>query len=236
LASALVLAHGKEHRVECETTGGNFVIKLHDQWSPKGVKRFLALVDDMFFTDQLLYKVVPGTLIQFGVAAQPSQMQKWDKDTKPLKDEPKRVKWEHGSVGFTARGTNSRTTHLFINFVPQGYNLDHEPPETPIGKIEPSGYETLDKLEDNKRKSKYPEVIDGLQAAMIKDGNKAADAYPLMDRIKHCKLIGTDKPKPVYKSEQNRDAKKKEKQDKKAEKKAKKVITDKAIKDAGFEL
>ena len=41
------------HRVNFTTTAGEFVIELHDEYSPLGVARFLELVEAGFFTDQV---------------------------------------------------------------------------------------------------------------------------------------------------------------------------------------
>ena len=45
-----------------------------------GVDRFLELVQAGFFTDMLLYRVLPGFLVQFGVAADPGVMARWNAD------------------------------------------------------------------------------------------------------------------------------------------------------------
>ena len=41
--------------------------------APHGVERFLTLVQEGFFTDMLLYRVIPNFLIQFGMAADPGK-------------------------------------------------------------------------------------------------------------------------------------------------------------------
>jgi hypothetical protein len=66
IALCMAAAHGAEeirmpwekpkpmvHRVNFTTTAGEFVIELHDEYSPLGVARFLELVEAGFFTDQV---------------------------------------------------------------------------------------------------------------------------------------------------------------------------------------
>lgn len=57
--------------VTCETTQGDVSITMHRTWAPLGHDRFLELVRDHFFDDQILYRTLPGFLVQFGVAADP---------------------------------------------------------------------------------------------------------------------------------------------------------------------
>ncbi len=37
--------------VQCETTKGSFTIEIFPDWAPLGAERFLALVQDEFFTN-----------------------------------------------------------------------------------------------------------------------------------------------------------------------------------------
>merc|ERR1712196_204246 len=93
------------HKVACETTQGTFVIAVHKDWSPLGVERFIDLVSDKFFDHQLLYRVIPGFLVQFGVAANPKVQKKWD--NLRIVDEPKKVGFKHGTVSFAGAGPDS---------------------------------------------------------------------------------------------------------------------------------
>ena len=114
----------KEYKVHFKTTAGSFNITLDRALSPNGVDRFVELVKDGHFTDMLFYRVLPGFLIQFGVAADPAQHRKWDYTlgpngekewiNPPLADEPNRAKFRAGSVSFAGAGENTRSCHLFI--------------------------------------------------------------------------------------------------------------------------
>ena len=66
---------GKKEYVRCETRSwssrvtdfvpGAFTIEMHRDWAPIGYARFMELVKDDFFTDQLIYRTIPGFLVQF---------------------------------------------------------------------------------------------------------------------------------------------------------------------------
>mmetsp|Transcript_13103 Transcript_13103/g.31058 ORF Transcript_13103/g.31058 Transcript_13103/m.31058 type:complete len:142 (+) Transcript_13103:103-528(+) len=63
--------------VRCGSTEGNILIKVHSEWAPNGAERFLALVEDGFFSDSPLFRVVPGFLVQFGIGSTPEETSKW---------------------------------------------------------------------------------------------------------------------------------------------------------------
>eukprot|EP00747_Dinoflagellata_sp_TGD_P168095 gnl/TRDRNA2_/TRDRNA2_193740_c0_seq1.p1 gnl/TRDRNA2_/TRDRNA2_193740_c0~~gnl/TRDRNA2_/TRDRNA2_193740_c0_seq1.p1 ORF type:complete len:203 (+),score=33.69 gnl/TRDRNA2_/TRDRNA2_193740_c0_seq1:81-689(+) len=184
LLAALVGALGATHEVDCSTTAGNFSITLDDKLSPKGVERFLELVHAKFFDSQILYRVIPGFLVQFGVAADPQVQKVWQ--GKKFQDEPKMTKFKHGTVSFAGNGKDSRSCHIFIAFQPNGLSLGNAPHETPIGEVT-VGLGVLDKIQQNFRDSKYGDLTK-LQGQLVQRGNAAADSYPKLDRIGQCRL------------------------------------------------
>ena len=61
-------------RVECETSKGHFFVDLHSQWAPRGVERFLGMLDGGFFNSNVaFYRVVPGFVAQFGIPGDPKE-------------------------------------------------------------------------------------------------------------------------------------------------------------------
>merc|ERR1712096_588815 len=124
-----------------------------------GVKRFVELVTDEFFDDQILYRIIPEFIVQFGVAADPQTQKKWQDKTIP--DERQRnMKFKHGTVSFAGTGQkNSRSCHIFIACEPNGSTLGNAPHETPIGQVI-VGIEVLDKLQENYNATGYPENLD----------------------------------------------------------------------------
>ena len=72
LFSTLESAAGQVSYVTCETTVGDFTIEMHRDWAPLGFDRFMELVASEFFADQLLYRTLPGFLVQFGIYGMPA--------------------------------------------------------------------------------------------------------------------------------------------------------------------
>eukprot|EP00928_Gymnodinium_smaydae_P049101 TRINITY_DN32916_c0_g1_i1.p1 TRINITY_DN32916_c0_g1~~TRINITY_DN32916_c0_g1_i1.p1 ORF type:complete len:345 (+),score=33.48 TRINITY_DN32916_c0_g1_i1:73-1107(+) len=177
-------AFGLRH-ISCDTTAGSFNITLEDALSPYGVARFVELVDDGFFDDQVFYRVIPGFLTQFGVAADPQMQAKWDPRTFP--DEPKKARFKHGTVSFAGSGLNSRSCHVFIAFQPSGIHLGGAAHETPLGQVT-AGIEVLDTIQRNYQSAGYADLTH-LQGDLRRDGNSAVASYPKLDRILRCRTL-----------------------------------------------
>merc|ERR1711924_301057 len=181
---SLPSAHDDVTEIACSTTAGDFEIQLIHSWSPRGVARFVELVQAGFFDEQIFYRVIPGFLTQFGVAAKPEVQAVWNDRTFP--DEPKKTGFEHGTVSFAGAGENSRSCHVFIAMKPGGLGLGHAPHETPLGRIS-KGIEFLDSLAHRYEATGYPDLTE-LQGEIGAHGNIAAKDYPKLDRIKTCKV------------------------------------------------
>lgn len=127
-----------------ETTAGDFVVDVHPEWAPEGAKRFKELVEQGFYTDIAVFRVIDGFMAQFGIHGDPTVMAKW-RDSK-IPDDPRRpdVSNARGFVTFATAGPNTRTTQLFINY---GNNamLDSQG-FTPFGKVAGDGMEVVEKF------------------------------------------------------------------------------------------
>ena len=202
------VVESKEYKVQFKTTAGSFTATLDRALSPKGVDRFVELVKDGHFTDMLFYRVLPGFLIQFGVAADPKQHAKWDYTVgangekiwpqPPLTDEPNRAKFRQGSISFAGAGENTRSCHLFIAMEPYGSKvLGSGPHETTIGFVDAGkdtrvglgdGLEVMDRICRKHTHKGYPDT-GFLQDALINKGNAGAAEYPELDRIESVEMI-----------------------------------------------
>ena len=163
---------------------------------------------DGHFTDMLFYRVLPGFLIQFGIAADPAQQRKWDYTVgpdgekvwtnPPLADEPNRAKFRAGSLSFAGAGENTRSCHLFIAMEPFGSQvLGAGPHETTIGFVDDGldkrvglgdGLEVMDRICRKHKHHGYPDT-GSLQEPLIEHGNAAAAEYPELDRILSAEII-----------------------------------------------
>ena len=156
----------------------------------------------------LFYRVLPGFLIQFGIAADPAQQRKWDYTVgpdgekvwtnPPLADEPNRAKFRAGSLSFAGAGENTRSCHLFIAMEPFGSQvLGAGPHETTIGFVDDGldkrvglgdGLEVMDRICRKHKHHGYPDT-GSLQEPLIEHGNAAAAEYPELDRILSAEII-----------------------------------------------
>jgi len=108
--------------VEFECTNGTFVVECVTEWAPLGAQRFYTLVKEGFFNDTGFFRVVPGFVVQFGLAADPSATAKWKSTT--LRDDPVKQSNKKGTLAFAAVGPASRTTQVFINLADNSKTLD----------------------------------------------------------------------------------------------------------------
>lgn len=99
--------------VRFETTKGNVDIECHKDWAPLGAARFRELVESGYYDGARFFRVVPGFVVQFGLAASPILTAKWDNAN--LRDDPVLQSNKRGYVTFATAGPNTRTTQIFIN-------------------------------------------------------------------------------------------------------------------------
>ncbi|MEM9702742.1 MAG: peptidylprolyl isomerase [Planctomycetota bacterium] len=109
-------------RVRFETTKGDFVVQVRPDWAPLGAARFKTLVEEKYFDEAAFFRVLPGFVAQFGLAADPAVTAKWKNAN--LKDDPVLVSNTPGRLTFATSGPNSRTTQIFINYGNNSGSLD----------------------------------------------------------------------------------------------------------------
>ena len=96
-----------------ETTKGNFEIEAKKSWSPLAVNRLYQLIQSGFYEDMGIFRVVPGFVIQFGIANDSILNSVWEKY--PVKDEVVLKKNTRGTIAFARDGVDSRSIQIFIN-------------------------------------------------------------------------------------------------------------------------
>ena len=171
--------------VRLVTTAGDCMIVLDRAYSPEGVDRFLDLVKTGFFTDMLLYRCLPGFLVQFGCASDPEVQARWEDNR--IKDEPNRATFRAGTVSFAGSGVDSRSCHLFVALSPHGCELGKASHEATLGHVQE--VELFEKIAANYEANGYPQDLSRLQKDLVAQGNSAADQYPKLDRILRAEMI-----------------------------------------------
>jgi peptidyl-prolyl cis-trans isomerase A (cyclophilin A) len=100
-------------KVNLDTSKGSVVIEVHREWAPIGADHFYELVKTGYFDGDRFFRVVPGFVVQFGLAADPAVTAKWN--SPPLMDDPVKQSNTVGTVTYATAGPNTRTSQLFIN-------------------------------------------------------------------------------------------------------------------------
>jgi peptidyl-prolyl cis-trans isomerase A (cyclophilin A) len=103
------------YKVKFETSKGDVVIQVTKEWSPRGADRFYELVKLGFYDQARFFRVLPGFIVQVGMAADPALNAKWAENNIP--GDPPGQSNTPGTVTFAMRSgdPNSRTTQVFIN-------------------------------------------------------------------------------------------------------------------------
>ena len=99
-------------KVNFDTTKGPIIVEVSRDLAPLGADRLYNLVKAKFFDGARFFRVVPGFVVQFGMAADPDVTAMWDQ---PIKDDPVLTSNRRGTVTFATGGPDTRTTQLFIN-------------------------------------------------------------------------------------------------------------------------
>jgi peptidyl-prolyl cis-trans isomerase A (cyclophilin A) len=106
--------HGPDtYKVRFETTKGQFVVTITRAWAPLGADRFYTLVKSGFYDGARFFRVLPGFVVQFGIAGDPAVNTKWHNAN--LVDDPVTQTNRRGTITYGTAGPNTRTTQVFIN-------------------------------------------------------------------------------------------------------------------------
>ncbi len=170
-----------KYTVRFETSAGMFVVDVDRSWAPIGADRFYKLVKDGFYNDARFFRVVPGFMVQWGLAGDPAMTAKWDQE---IMDDPVIQSNTRGFITFAkANAPNSRTGQVFINY---GDNSRLDPDGfAPFGKVT-SGMDVVAKIN-----SEYGESPDQGQATG--QGNQyLVSEFPRLSFIKLATITQDD--------------------------------------------
>jgi peptidyl-prolyl cis-trans isomerase A (cyclophilin A) len=164
-------------RVNIDTSRGPVVIEVTRADAPIGADRFYNLVKAKYFDGARFFRVLPGFMAQFGIAADPALTKTWDV---PIQDDPVKTSNVRGTLTFAATAAaDSRTTQMFINFADNS-RLDSQR-FAPIGKVV-SGMENVDQIYSGDREN--PD-----QSRIEAEGNAYLEKeFPHLDYIRTARI------------------------------------------------
>ena len=177
-AAAKQPADSGAYRVLLDTSEGPVVIEIDRGLAPHGAQRFYELVSAKYFDGARFYRVVPGFVVQWGAASNPTVTKKWDVT---IPDDPVKTSNVRGTVAFAATGQpNSRTTHLFISL---GDNARLDALGfAPIGHVV-SGMPAIDKIYPGYGETPSQDSIEAQGNVYLKKN------FPKLDYIKTARIV-----------------------------------------------
>lgn len=170
-------------QVKFETTRGDFTMDVTRAWAPVGVDRFYNLVKHHYYDNIVVFRAVPGFVVQFGISSYPAVNAAWR--NADIQDDPVTQSNKRGYVTYAKTGQpNSRSTQVFISFKdnsfldPQGF--------APFGVINAEGMKVVEMLYDQ-----YGDQPTDQQDEISRLGKAYLDSkYPKLDVIKHATIVG----------------------------------------------
>ena len=170
-------------QVKFETTKGDFVMDVTRAWAPLGVDRFYNLVRHHYYDNMVLFRVVSGFVVQFGISSYPPVNAAWVNAT--ITDDPVLQHNKRGYVTYAMAGANTRTTQIFINFGDNSSNLD-KLGFAPFATVNKEGMKVVEKFYDG-----YADTPTNEQGSIQAQGKAFLDKkYPKLDVIKHATIVG----------------------------------------------
>jgi cyclophilin family peptidyl-prolyl cis-trans isomerase len=163
--------------VNLDTSKGPVVIEVTRNLAPIGADRFYNMVKAKYFDGARFFRVEPGFVVQWGIAANPETTKAWDV---PMQDDPVKTSNVRGTITFAAtQAPNSRSTQVFVNLADNS-RLDAMG-FAPFGKVV-SGMEAMDQINPEYRST--PD-----QQAAEQQGNSYFEAnFPRLDYIKTARI------------------------------------------------
>lgn len=174
-------------QVKFETTRGDFTMDVTRAWAPIGVDRFYNLVKHHYYDNMVVFRAVPGFVVQFGISSYPPVNAAWR--NADIQDDPVTQSNKRGVVTYAKTSQpNSRSTQIFISFKDNSF-LDSQG-FAPFGVINAEGMKVVEMLYDQ-----YGDQPTNEQDQISKLGKAYLDSkYPKLDVIKHATIVGAAAP------------------------------------------
>jgi len=139
----------------------SFTVRVHPEWAPEGAKRFQDMLSAGILDEARFFRVVPGFMVQFGIAPSPKVASKWEH--RKIQDDPVKQSNKRGMMTFATSGPNTRTTQMFINYANNDF-LDKQN-FAPFAEVVGDGMKVVERIQ-----SKYKEKPN--QSKIQHHGNK----------------------------------------------------------------
>lgn len=177
-------------QVKFETTRGDFTMDVTRAWAPIGVDRFYNLVKHHYYDNMVVFRAVPGFVVQFGISSYPAVNAAWR--SADIQDDPVTQSNKRGYVTYAKTSQpNSRSTQVFISFKDNSF-LDSQG-FAPFGVVNPEGMKVVEMLYDQ-----YGDQPTNEQDQISKLGKAYLDSkYPKLDVIKHATIVGAAAAAPA---------------------------------------
>lgn len=167
-------------RVRFETTRGDFVIEAVRAWAPHGADRFYNLVRHGYYDDARFHRVVPGFIVQWGLAGDPRVTAVWHE--RYLPDDPVVASNTRGAVAYAFTEPDTRSTQVYVSVVDNS-RLDAQG-FAPFGRVVEGMAEVVDSIYSGYGEESGGGVRRGDQSRIVAEGNAFLDGeYPRLDRI-----------------------------------------------------
>jgi peptidyl-prolyl cis-trans isomerase A (cyclophilin A) len=165
------------YRVVFDTTKGKAVIKVTREWGPRGADRFYNLVKIGYYDDVAFYRVTLQ-VAQFGINGDPKVTKAWKEAY--FMDEMVKQPNTKGRVTFARRGSDTRTTQIFINLADNSADFDDQG-FAPFGEVV-EGMDVLAKLSNEH--GERPQQGDAPKRMTAEGAPYIKKQFPKLDYIK----------------------------------------------------
>jgi homoserine O-acetyltransferase len=168
------------YRARVETSRGPFVMEVHRVWAPIGADRLYNLIRAGYYDDSRFTRVVPGFIVQFGIARDSAINATWV--SRSFADDPPRQSNTRGTFAFAMTGPNARTTQIYINLIDNSARLDSQN-FAPLGRVV-GGMSVVDSLYGGYGENSGGGMRAGKQGPLLNGGNGYVDReFPKLDRL-----------------------------------------------------
>lgn len=179
-----MLAAADSFLVRIETSKGAMDLMVRSAWAPRGAAQLGELVLNAYYDGGRFFRVLPGFVVQWGLAATPTMTATWL--PRRISDDPVKETNRRGTVTYAMGGRDTRTTQLFIN-LRDNARLDGMG-FAPVGEIV-AGLTVVDSLHAGYGEG-APMGKGPSQDRITKEGEAyLAAAFPLLDTVVSMRVV-----------------------------------------------